>query len=256
MRARRGAPGAGRAEVRAEDGDEPLRSLRTRGSPRPSGAPSRAKKPAEDLPGDPHRETRSLAVRRVRSDQSEASLLPLRGTAVCPCVTGSVTRSGASPVAQSEPADLLFAPAAERAAGGSGGGRGALVTDRLGGGPRAAESHRGEPRGSGPQRSEKPSGVGVSEDEPSAFLEARGSESQPSGLHSVLSPPPHARPCLLLSDGAERAAPGRSEPALSEPTGGCRKMLPGVRRAAADLQVTLGLRAALAFRVAELLRHC
>lgn len=262
MRARRGAPGAGHTEVRAEDGDEPLRSLRTRGSPCPPGAPSRAKKPAADLPGDPHRETWLLAVRRVRSDdRSESSLLPLRGTAVCPCVTGSVTRSGASPVAQSEPADLLFAPAAERAVRGSGGGRGALVTDRLGGGPRAAESRggrrrRGEPRGSGPQRREKPSGVGVSEDEPSAFLEARGSESQPSGLHSVLSPPPHACPCVLLSDGAERAAPGRSEPALSEPTGGCRKMLPGVRRAAANLQVTLGLQAALAFRVAELLRHC
>ncbi|XP_028384325.2 protein FAM220A [Phyllostomus discolor] len=255
MRGRRGALGA---EAWGEDGDEPLRSLRMRESPRPSGAPSRAKKPAVDLRGNPHSETWLLAA--ARSDRSEASLLPRGGTAVRPCVEASVRRSRASPVAQSEPAGLLFAPAEELAAGGSCGGRSAPVRDRLGGGPGAAESRGGrcrggEPRGPGLQRREKPSGVGVSGDEPSAFLEARGPESEPPGLHPVLLPPPHACPRVFLSDGAERAAPGRPEPALPEPTEECRKVLPSVKRAAADLQAALGLPAARACQGAELSRH-
>ncbi|XP_045679375.1 protein FAM220A-like isoform X1 [Phyllostomus hastatus] len=246
MRGRRGALGTCGAGARAEDGDEPPRSLRTRERPRPSGAPSRARKPAADLRGNPHSEMSLVAA---RSDRSEASLLPHGGTAVRPCVEASVRRSRASPVAQSEPAE-------ERAARGSCGGRGAPVRDRLGGGPGAAEGRGGEPRGSGLQCRETPSGVGVSEDEPSAFLEARGSESEPSGLHPVLLPPPrHACPRVALSDGAECAAPGRPEPALPEPTEECRKVLPSVESAAADLQVTLGLPAARAGQVAELSRR-
>lgn len=252
MRGRRGTLGACRAEVQGEDGDRPPRSLRTRESPRRSGAPSWAKKPAVDLRGNPHGEMVSSAV---RSDRSEASLLPHGDAPVRPCAKGSVRRGCASPVAQSETADLFFAPAEERGAGGSCGVQGALVRDWPAGGPRATESRggrcrSGEPRGSGLRCCEKPSEMGASEDEPSAFPEARGSESEPSCLHSVLSPPPRASPHVFSSDGTERAPPGRAEP--TEERG---KTPPRLRGAAGALPVTPGLQAARAFPVAKPLRH-
>ncbi|XP_036990751.2 protein FAM220A [Artibeus jamaicensis] len=257
MRDRRGALGACLAEVQGEDSDKLPRSLRTQESPHPFGAPSWAKKPAVGLHGNPHGEMSSSAV---RSDRSEASLLLPSGTTALPRSKGSVRRNCASPVAQSETVALFFAPAEECVAGGSCGVEGALLRDWLRGAPRATESHRGrccrgEPWGLGLRCHEKPSEMGVSEDEPRAALEMRGSESEPSCLRSVLSLPLHVDPHVLLNDGTEGASPGRSKPALSEPTDEDRKLLASVERAAGDPQETLGLQAECAFQVAELLRR-
>lgn len=252
MRGRRGALGACLAEVQGEDSDKLLCSLRTQESPHPSGAPSWAQKPTVGLHGNPHGEMPSSAV---RSDRSEAGLLLPSGTTALPRSKGSVRRNCTSPVARSETAALLFAPAEERVAGGSCGVEGALLRDWPGGGPRAPESRggwcrRGEPPGSGLQSHEEPSEVGVSEDGPRAAPEARGSESEPPRLRPVLSRLLHVHPHVVPSDGAECASPSRSKPALSEPTDEDRKPLPSVKSAAGDLQGTRGLRAARAFQVA------
>uniref|UniRef100_K9IZB5 Putative stat3-interacting protein as a repressor n=1 Tax=Desmodus rotundus TaxID=9430 RepID=K9IZB5_DESRO len=257
MRDRRGTLGACLAEVQGKNLDKLLCSLRTQESPRPSGAPSWAKKPAVDLHGNPHSETLSLAV---RSDRSEASLLLHSGTTVLPYLKEPVRRNCASPVAQGKTVDLFFAPAEEHVAGGSCGVKGALVRDWLGGRSMATDGPRGrccpgEPWGSGLQCHQKRSAMGVSEDEPSAFPETRGSEPEPSCLHSVLLPPSCAHPQVLLSGETECLSPGGSTPVLSEQTEGHRKVLPSVKSTSNDLQITLGLQAVPAFQVAKPVHH-
>ncbi|XP_054426106.1 protein FAM220A-like isoform X1 [Pteronotus mesoamericanus] len=258
MRDGRGTLGSCLSGARGEDLDKLRCGLWTQESPRPSGAPSWARKPAADLHGNPHNETPSVAT---KGDLSKASLLRHNGIKVLLYLKGSVRRNCASTVAQSKTVDLFSAPAEECVGRGSCGVEEALVRDWLGGGPRATGGHRGRCRGGGPAGSglpchQKRSETEISEGEPRAFLEMRGLEPDLCLPHPVSSPPLHAHPHVSSNDAeTECASPGRSEPALSGRTGEHGKMLPSMRSTSNDLQTALGLLAVRAFQVAKPLRH-
>lgn len=244
-------------KVQGEDSDELLCSLRTQESPHPSGAPSWVKNPAVDVHRNSQGETLSL---EMKSDLSEANLLLHDGTKVLLYLKESVRRNSTSTTAQSKIVDLFFAPAVESFAGVSCGVEEALVRDWLGGGPRATDSHRGQCRTGEPWESGLPchqkwSEMGLSEDEPSAFLKARGSELEPSLLRSVLSALLHVRPEVFLGAETECVSHGHSKPVLSEQTTEYRKMLPSVKSTSSHLQITLGFLTKQAFEVAKPLCH-
>lgn len=223
MRDRRGTPDTCLAKVQGEDLDELLCSLRAQESLCPSGPPSWASKPVVDGHGDSQNETLSL---EMKSDLSEANLLLHSGTSVLACLKESVRRNSASTVAQSKTVDLFFAPAEECFAGVACGVKEALVRDWLGGWPRATYCHRGrccrgEPWGSGLPCCQKRSEVGISKDEPTALLEGRGSEQEPSRWPSVLSTVLHAHPEVFPNDETGCVSPGRSEYRKQQNTGKC-----------------------------------
>ncbi|KAK2504486.1 hypothetical protein MC885_001074 [Smutsia gigantea] len=135
------------------------RLKRTReASPCPVEVPSWVHKPA----GDANRNSQSKELSlEMKNDLNEANLVLHNGEKMSPYLKESLRRNSASLAAQSKTVDLFFAPAEEHFAGVSRGVGKAPVRDWLGGGPRAADSHReqyhkGEPRGSGLLRWQKP----------------------------------------------------------------------------------------------------
>ncbi|KAM8765708.1 protein FAM220A isoform 1-T1 [Rhynchonycteris naso] len=257
MRNRRGTLGLGLAKVQGEDLDKLLWSLRTQEGPRPSGAPSWVNKAAFDVHRNSQDETLSLEMKR---DLSDANLLLHNGIKVLLYLKESVKRNSASTVTQSKTVDLFFAPAFEYFAGLSCGVQEALLRDWPGGGPSATDSRKGQPRtgepwGSGLPCYRKQSEVGVSEDEPSACLEARSSEVERSLLCSVPSTLLHVRPGAFLSDKTVCVSHGRSEPTLSEQTAEYRKTPPSVKSTSNHLQITLGFPSVQAFKIAAPLCH-
>lgn len=243
MRDGRGSPGTCLAKAKREGEDPDGRLCRLSGAEEASPAP-RAMAPATGHSGDLRNETLSL---EMKNGVSEASLSLHRGGNVFPYLKESGRRNSACPAAPSKTAALLPAPAEGCRAALACGVAEALVRDRLGGGPRRP-CHKGEPCGPGLPCRRKRSEVGISEDEPpSACLGGRGSALWPACPRPVLSALPHARPAVPPGDEAARAAPGRSEPTISQRTAECKEMRPRAKSAAGP-PTTLVLLAARALK--------
>ncbi|XP_036752903.2 protein FAM220A [Manis pentadactyla] len=214
-------------------------------------------KPAGDANGNSQSKELSL---EMKNDLNEANLMLHHGDKMHPYLKESL-RNSASVAAQSKTVDLFFAPAEEHFAGVSRGVGKAPARDWLGGGPRAADSHRGqyckgEPLGSGLPRWQKRSEIGISEEQaPSVFLKGLGSELKLSCLCSDLSILLHAHPEVLPNDETRCVFLGHSKPMFSEQIEEYKKMLSRVKSTSNHLQITPGLLALQAFEVAAPLCH-
>lgn len=255
MRDRAGVLGTclGKVKGAGEDSDELL--CGPEGTQGESPCPSPwMRSPVVDLDGNSQNEF----LLEVKNAPSEVSLLLHNVHKALPCLKESLRRSSTSTAAQSKTVDLSCAPAGGRCAGVACGRGGALARGWPGGGPRASDSHRcrkGEPWGSGLPCLQKWSEVEISEEEsPSALLEGRGSESELSCLHFVLSTLLRARPEVFLNEETECVFLGHSNPAFSEQTE-YKKTLSPVKSTSADLQITLGSLALPALEVANPLCH-